>query len=105
VKTYPQVLVYPVIRVIKADAHLVVRIVASLGALILWRPLERIPSTEHLGEYVWHSSTCERVALGRPFRVPELIKVLALLGIGQNVVGSLDLLELLWIATFVGVRP
>jgi hypothetical protein len=105
VEAHAQVLVDPVVRLLKADIQLVVRVVASLRALALWGSLERVPATKHLGEYVWHSSACERVALGRSVRVTELVKVLALLGVRQDVVCALDLLELLWIATLVGVRP
>jgi hypothetical protein len=41
--------------------------------------------------------------LWRPVGVPELVKVLALLGVGQYVIGSLDLLKLFWVSSFVGM--
>jgi hypothetical protein len=68
-----------------------------LGLLVL----EGVPA-EHLGKDVGSEAARESLVL-RPVGVPELVKVLALLGIGQDVVGALDLLELLWIATLVGV--
>jgi hypothetical protein len=57
-----------------------------------------LSSAEHLTEDVIHIGT-----LGTWLSHPELVKVLAPLGIRQNVIGRLDLFELLWIATFVGM--
>jgi hypothetical protein len=57
---------------------------------------ERPP--EHLGEDVVRVGP-----LGRRVRGPELIKVLALLGIAQDFIGLLDLSELLRVTAFVGV--
>jgi hypothetical protein len=63
---------------LQADIQLVLGIVATLGSLRLRGSLERVPSTKHLGKDVGH---CERVSLWRAVGVPELIKVLALLGV------------------------
>lgn len=56
-----------------------------------------VPS-EHLAEDVVHIGTL-RSWLGHS----KLVEILAPLGVRQNIIGRLDLFELLWIATFVGV--
>jgi len=55
-------------------------------------------TTEHLTEDVVHIGT-----LGSWLGHPELVKVLAPLGVRQDIIGPLDLFELLWITTFVGM--
>jgi hypothetical protein len=100
VEAYSQVLMDSVIGFFEADGHLVTRVVSAPRALRLGRATKA--SSKHLGKDVGHSAS-KRVSLGRPVWVSELVKVLALLGVGQDVVGALDLLELLWIATLVGM--
>jgi hypothetical protein len=59
--------------------------------------IERVLTTaEHLAEDVVHIGTLW-TWLGHP----KLVKVLAPLGVRQNIIGPLDLFELLWITTFV----
>jgi hypothetical protein len=91
-----------VIGFLEANGHLVARVVSASRALRLRAPLERVPASKHLGKDVGAKATGEALVL-RPVGVSELVKVLALLGVGQDVVGALDLLELLWIATLVGM--
>ena len=102
VETHAEVLVYSFVGILETDSEFVLGIVASLGSLVLsLLVLEGVPA-EHLGKDVGAKATREALVL-RPVRVPKLVKVLALLGVGQDVVGALDLLELLWIATLVGM--
>ena len=81
VEAYAKVLVKASIGILETDSQLVLRIVASLGPLILGLLLEGFPSAEHLGKYVGAEASLKGVSLRRPVRVPELVKVLALLGI------------------------
>jgi hypothetical protein len=102
VETYAEVAVDPLERIFETDSELVLRIVASLGSLVLGLLVLKGVPAEHLGKDVRHSAG-ERISLRGAVRVPKLVKVLALLGVGQDVIGALDLLELLWIATLVGM--
>jgi len=79
VEAYAKVLVYAFVRIFETDSQLVLRIVASLGSLVLGLLLEWV-SAEHLGKDVGTKATGEALVL-RTFWVPELVKVLALLGI------------------------
>jgi hypothetical protein len=57
-------------------------------------------TAEHLGEnVVWISRKATLGSLGRS----KLVKVLALLGIAQDLIGLLDLFELLRVTAFVRV--
>jgi hypothetical protein len=60
-------------------------------------------STEHLSEQVgWEATAC---VLRRSLSAPELIEVGALLGIAQDLIGFLDLLELLGVTRwFIRVK-
>jgi hypothetical protein len=93
IKAYSQVLMDSVIGFLEANGHLVARVVSASRALRLRAPLERVPASKHLGKDVGAKATGEALVL-RSIRVSELVKVLALLGVGQDVVGALDLLKL-----------
>ena len=82
----------PTIRLLQRDVNLVAVICATDGTS---RTLLEAP--EHLTEDVVH------VGALRSLGASKLVEVLALLGIGQDVVGALDLFELLWITAFVWV--
>jgi hypothetical protein len=66
-----------------------------------WTPLATEGSPEHLCEYV--------VGVGEPIGIPaavwspELVEIFTLLGIAQDLVGLLDLFELLRVTAFVGM--
>jgi hypothetical protein len=85
----------PTIRLLQRDVNLVAVICATDGAS---RTL--LEPTEHLTEDVVHVGA--RATLGG-VGASKLVEVLALLGIGQDVVRALDLFELLWITAFVWV--
>jgi hypothetical protein len=77
----------------------------TVGAF-LRRPRSSTKSaTEHLSEHVVRVEAWGHPAALGTVRVPKLVEILALLRVGQNIIRSLDLLELLWIATLVRVRP
>jgi hypothetical protein len=76
---------------------LVVVIAATHRATLTVGKIERVlPSTEHLAEDVVHIGT-----LWSWLSHTKLVKVLAPLGVRQNIICSLDRFELLWITTFV----
>jgi hypothetical protein len=93
VETHAKVLVYSFVGILETDPEFVLGIVASFGSLALGLlVLEGVPA-EHLGKDVGSEAAREALVLG-PVGVPELVKVLALLGIRQDVVGALDLFKL-----------
>jgi hypothetical protein len=93
VETYAEVAVDPLERIFETDSEFVLGIVASLGSLVLGLLVLKGVPAEHLRKDVGAKATGESLVL-RPVGVPELVKVLALLGVGQDVVGALDLLKL-----------
>jgi hypothetical protein len=87
------------VRVLESDLDVVVTIGPFYRPS---RPTKR--STEHLSEDIRRETTATsegilRRAVGRP----KLIEILALLGIGQHLVRTLDLLELLRVTALVGM--
>ena len=93
VETYAEVLVYSFVGILETDSEFVLGIVASLGSLVLSLLVLKGVPAEHLGKDVRHSAG-ERISLRGAVRVPKLVKVLALLGVGQDVIGALDLFKL-----------
>jgi len=79
---------------------LVVMIAATDGTALTIRKIERVLTTaEHLAEDVVHVGTLGLA--GGTVNGSPLVEVLAPLWVRQNIIGRLDLFELLWIATFV----
>jgi hypothetical protein len=102
VETHAEMAMDALERVFETDGQVVLGVIAALGTLVTRGSLERVGPAKHVGENVGAETSRESLVL-RPVWIPKLVKVLALLRVGQNVVGPLDFLELLWITAFVGV--
>jgi hypothetical protein len=88
------------VRLFHGDANLVIVVGtpdrSSMGA--------REAATEHLSEQIgWEAATVWEPLLLGTLGASELIEVGALLGIAQDLIGLLDLLELLGVTALVGV--
>jgi hypothetical protein len=87
------------VRLFHGDADFVVVVGPSD-----WTSLSPREPAEHLSEQVrWETATVWEPLLLRPLSASELIEVGALLGIAQDLIGLLDLLELLGVTALVGV--
>jgi len=81
---------------------LVVVVAATDGTSLTVGKIERVLSpSEHLAEDVVHVGTLGLA--GGTVNGSPLVEILAPLWVRQNIIGRLDLFELLWIATFVGM--
>jgi hypothetical protein len=95
VKSDPKVLDRPAVRLLQTDFYFMIKIRTFHRAAL---PTPKPP--KHLSKYIgW-----ERVTpLLRTVWCPKLVKILALLGVAQDLIGLLDLFELLGVTALVGV--